>query len=437
MHDDGLSTKPAPEYKSWRPRAALVLWFLLMLVVGVYFNSLVRPDFVLRGTPWLFGNRNHSVSSSGATYPADFRDYLAVNKFDVEGFANKKGYPTLSSEVTKVLYLLADYVSIPPPVEIKVDTRPKPLPPVREINCDDGYFKGNRPTPAHIIDVILFGYELDLLEIRLFELAEVVDEFIIWEGAFNQRGDRKPLIFNRNWERFSNLPFSHKIIHIIQDDSDILNVNHKEELSNGPNFSNEARKRFHAIDGYTKFKGGEDNIPSDHLLITGDLDEIPSAESIQAFKYCKKPGETASFYTTMWRFDLEHIVVMPDYHGYWSQPMITKIGLSYRHSRKHIVPYDKYRGAHMNRCLPPAQLVFKDLCMSGGGMEPFTWELHQEYLLQRCHWFEHKKPPTAPSKWHKPKYLPWFAVANPDRFPYLFPSRHPEFDYPKNISKFC
>lgn len=53
------------------------------------------------------------------------------------------------------------------------------------------------------------------------------------------------------------------------------------------------------MEGYIKFKGGKENVPKDHLLITGDLDEIPSAESIQAFKHCKMPGKTAAFYTTM------------------------------------------------------------------------------------------------------------------------------------------
>lgn len=375
---------------------------------------------------------NSSGSSSGV-YPLNFHDYLVANEFDIKGFAKKDGYPRLSSEVTKVLYLLADYVSIPPPEEVKVDIRPEPLPRVDDINCNDGYFRGRRSKPAPIIDVIFFGYELDLLEIRLFELEEVVDEFVIWEGGFNQRGDRKPLLFSQNWERYSR--FAHKIIHIVQDDSDIPNIKgHKENLKSGNNWSNERRMRFHAIEGYIKFKGGEENIPSDHLLISGDLDEIPSATSIQAFKYCNKPGKTAAFYTTMWRIDLEHIAVMSDYNGYWSQPMISQIGLGYRWIQQNRVPWKNYRGAHMNRCLPPAALAFKELCLAEEGRVPSTWDLHHEYLIKRCQWLVTRKAIHA-SKWAKPKYIPWFAVANPGRFPYLFPSQCPKFDLPSN--SFC
>jgi len=357
--------------------------------------------------------------------PEDFRDYLLANNFDISVVADKQGYPKLSSQVTKLLYLLADYVSKPPPEKIKVDIRPDPLPKENDINCNDGYFRGTRSKPAHIIDVILFGYELDLLEIRLFELYEVVDEIVIWEGGFSQRGDRKPLLFSRNMERFER--FSDKIIHIVQDDSDIPHMANprKENLKPGGNWGNEGRMRDHAIEGYIKYKGGETKVPENHLLITGDLDEIPPAAGIQAFKYCKSPGPTAAFYTTMYRFDLEHITPMKDWNGYWSQPMVTKIGLSYRHSRDHIVPYSLYPGAHLNRCLPPAAISFKSLCLAEDGSVPKNGDIMAEYHNRRCHWLKNAK---KPAQWPYPQYVPWFAKVNPERFPYLFPSRHTEFD---------
>jgi len=167
-------------------------------------------------------------------YPSDFREYLAENKFDIEGFVEVDGFPKLSSEVTKVLYLLGDYISIPPLVEIKVDSRPVPLPRVDMIDCSDGYFNGRRSKPAHIVDIILFAYELDLLEIRLFELDDVVDEFVIMESGFSNRIDRKPILFRRNWLRYSR--FAHKIIHIVQDDTDLPSTKVREEkLKSGSN----------------------------------------------------------------------------------------------------------------------------------------------------------------------------------------------------------
>lgn len=362
--------------------------------------------------------------------PYDFRDYLLANNFDIDGFVDEKNYPKLSSEVTKMLYLLADYIQRPPPAEIKVEKRPDPLPRPADINCSDGYFKGKRNESAHIVDVILFGYELDLLEIRLFELDEVVDQFVIWESGFSQRSDRKPLLFANNWKRFAR--FAKKIVHIVQDDADIPNMQRppQERLKPTDNWNNEARMRFHAIEGWVKYMGGETKIPSNHLLIVGDLDEMPSALSIQAFKYCKMPGPTAAFHTTLWRFDLEHVIPMGSltskWYGYWSQPMISKVGLGVRHSRENIVPFEKYSGAHMNRCLRPASFAFKGLCTAEGGPAPPNGDIVAQYFHSRCLWLTTKKS-LSPEQFPHPNYVPWFPKANPDRFPYLFPSKNPEY----------
>jgi len=87
----------------------------------------------------------------------------------------------------------------------------------------------------------------------------------------------------------------------------------------------------------------------------------------------------------------------------------------------------------MNRCLPPAAMVYKELCQAAGGKAPVSWDLHRQYLIYRCQW--HKRDTIHQSKWDKPKFKPWFAVANADRFPYLFPSKHPEFELPDEF--FC
>jgi len=185
-----------------------------------------------------------------------------------------------------------------------------------------------------------------------------------------------------------------------------------------------------------KYLGGKSNIPSNHLLITGDLDEIPSGAAIQAFKYCNNPGLTAAFYTTMWRMDLEHIAPMRDWEGYWSQPTITKFGMKLRNSRDHRVPYRLYPGAHMNRCLPPAALAFKALCLAEDGKFPLNGDIMAFYLSRRCRWL-HREKTLKPKLWRKPQYIPWFAEANPDRFPYLYPSRYPEYSSLLNSNHKC
>lgn len=59
-----------------------------------------------------------------------------------------------------------------------------------------------RTRPARIYDIVPFGFELDLLELRLAELHDVVDHFVVAEAPRGFGGMRKPLYLQRNWTRF-------------------------------------------------------------------------------------------------------------------------------------------------------------------------------------------------------------------------------------------
>lgn len=64
-----------------------------------------------------------------------------------------------------------------------------------------------------IIDAFPFYNELDLLELRLSELAPVVDRFVIVEATRTHKGTLKPLYFAENQARFAQ--WADKIVHII------------------------------------------------------------------------------------------------------------------------------------------------------------------------------------------------------------------------------
>jgi len=64
-----------------------------------------------------------------------------------------------------------------------------------------------------VYDCFLFFNELDILEIRLNELYDVVDYFVIVENPLTHTGNPKPLYYVDNQERFEK--FKDKIIHII------------------------------------------------------------------------------------------------------------------------------------------------------------------------------------------------------------------------------
>jgi hypothetical protein len=54
-----------------------------------------------------------------------------------------------------------------------------------------------RAKAARIIDVSVFGFTLDVLEIRLFELFDVVDLFVTLEATVTHRGVRKALFLEQ------------------------------------------------------------------------------------------------------------------------------------------------------------------------------------------------------------------------------------------------
>lgn len=67
-----------------------------------------------------------------------------------------------------------------------------------------------------IVDGFIFFNELDLLEIRLHELDEVVDAFILVESKVTFTGRSKELFFQGNRDRYAR--FLSKIRHVVVED---------------------------------------------------------------------------------------------------------------------------------------------------------------------------------------------------------------------------
>ncbi len=124
-----------------------------------------------------------------------------------------------------------------------------------------------RTTPC-VFDCIPFNNELDILEIRLTELYDVVDRFIIVEARQTHSGMDKPLHFSENYMRFEK--FLNKItVLVIEEFPDV-------DPSN-PHWSRERYQRDFAAHGLTEC------IPND-VIISCDCDEIPLASTIESFK---------------------------------------------------------------------------------------------------------------------------------------------------------
>lgn len=116
-----------------------------------------------------------------------------------------------------------------------------------------------------IYDCFPFFNELDILEIRLQELWNTVDHFVISEANMSHSGKPKEFILLDNWDRFK--PYADKIKHVKVEDM--------------PDTSDSwVREKFQR---FCLSRGLEDLQPQD-LVITADCDEIPRAEAIDMIK---------------------------------------------------------------------------------------------------------------------------------------------------------
>ncbi len=127
------------------------------------------------------------------------------------------------------------------------------------------FFLYSSQTDIKVYDCFPFFNELDLLEVRLNELYDVVDYFVIVENPLTFSGNPKPLYFEENKKKFSK--FSDKIIHII---------GAKVEVAKDA-WEREAKQRNDILLGLKDAKDKD-------IVIISDVDEIIKKEKIKEIK---------------------------------------------------------------------------------------------------------------------------------------------------------
>lgn len=129
---------------------------------------------------------------------------------------------------------------------------------------------GIRESPRRVFDAVLFSNELDILTIRWQEMSPYVTQFVLLESNSTFTGMPKPLVFASNREKFSfaEPQLTYGVI--------------GGRFKKGENpFVEEAYQRV-ALDQLLRISGIED----DDLLIMSDVDEIPSAHTINLLRWC-------------------------------------------------------------------------------------------------------------------------------------------------------
>jgi hypothetical protein len=115
-----------------------------------------------------------------------------------------------------------------------------------------------------IYDCFLFNNELDMLELKLTEMSDGVDYFIIGEANRTFKGDPKSMYLRENWKRFE--PWHHKIRLI-----DITTP------ANPDPWVNETQDR-------EQLKRGLYDADPDDVIISSDCDELLRSTALKAIR---------------------------------------------------------------------------------------------------------------------------------------------------------
>ncbi|KAL8438573.1 hypothetical protein ACSSS7_000107 [Eimeria intestinalis] len=164
-----------------------------------------------------------------------------------------------------------------------------------------GFFTGKpRDKPVKIIDAVILGYDLDLLEVRWHELYHSVDYFVVAEAPHHTLGIfQKPLFFARNKERFS--AFADKIIHLVQPPADALRVaricssrlvGDEDACWEYEEFQRDSLLHMLAQINAGVSDHGNHHVPpgflgDEDLVLFSDVDEVVMGDRVRHLKFCE------------------------------------------------------------------------------------------------------------------------------------------------------
>jgi beta-1,4-mannosyl-glycoprotein beta-1,4-N-acetylglucosaminyltransferase len=166
----------------------------------------------------------------------------------------------------------------------------------------------------HVYDCFTFFNEIELLKMRLEELNEYVDYFVLVESVETQRGKPKPLYFVENADLFKK--YQSKIIHVA-----ITEMHPKMGLWEREHFQRNAISR------------GLTHCAKEDIIMISDLDEIPRPEKIPLLceLLSRRNYRTLAFVQELFRYQLNRPVPSEKWRG----TTATTYGNFKKHSTQH------------------------------------------------------------------------------------------------------
>lgn len=220
-------------------------------------------------------------------------------------------------------------------------------------------------TRMKIYDCFTFYNELDLLELRLSELYNKVDHFVIVESNQTFTNRAKPFNFALNQSRYAE--YLDKIIYIKVDDM---------PGSSNP-WDNEHFQRNAIVRGIV---GADDN----DIIIISDVDEIPRAAAVDHMR----ASEQTIFALRMpiYNFKFNYMKLTPDLYNIWAMA-------ARRHAFDDITP-DALRNLRFNFFSAPYQFNNNGCEVVEHGGWHFGYMGNREYLIDKAQSFSHQEVNT-------------------------------------------
>lgn len=136
-----------------------------------------------------------------------------------------------------------------------------------------------------IYDCFQIANELEVLDIRLHELDDVVDKFILVESTVSHACKPKRLYYEENKSKFKR--FRNKITHIVVDDTPAVTL---------PWIVNDYQ--------FCQIERGLRKCEQSDLILFGDVDEIPKADAVLEGR--KLPGKLKVFEQNLYQYYLNY-----------------------------------------------------------------------------------------------------------------------------------
>lgn len=148
-----------------------------------------------------------------------------------------------------------------------------------------------------IYDCFTFYNELDLLEIRLKELYNIIDHFVIVESNQTFTNRAKPFLFEENKSRYSK--YLDKIIHV-----------KVEDMPGSANpWDNERHQRNAILRGIS-------TAAKDDIIIVSDCDEIPRAHAVA---HLRNSGNALfGLRMPLFNFKFNYMRTTPNHYDIWA-----------------------------------------------------------------------------------------------------------------------